>query len=141
MRSAKLNKFIFNQDTVDTVLQDLMERGIKVAGGERIGKTIIFAQNKLHAQFILERFDHLYPKYKGGYAQRVICDDAYAQTVIDDFKKVKKEPHIVVSVDMMDTGIDVPECVNLGNCLDTLKTIRPNVENYASAFPSMATSR
>ena len=111
--SAKLNKFIFNQDTVDTVLQDLMERGIKVAGGERIGKTIIFAQNKLHAQFILERFDHLYPKYKGGYAQRVICDDAYAQTVIDDFKKVKKEPHIVVSVDMMDTGIDVPECVNL----------------------------
>ena len=111
--SEKLNKFIFNQDTVDTVLQDLMERGIKVAGGDRIGKTIIFAQNKRHAEYILERFDHLYPKLKGGFAQRVICDDAYAQTVIDDFKIADKKPHIVVSVDMMETGVDVPECVNL----------------------------
>ena len=111
--SESLNKFVFNENTVDTVLQDLMERGIKVAGGDRIGKTIIFAQNKRHAQFILERFDKLYPKYKGGFMQRVLCDDAYAQTVIDDFKIAEKEPHIAVSVDMMDTGIDVPECVNL----------------------------
>lgn len=111
--SAALNRFVFNETTVDTVLQDLMERGIKVAGGERIGKTIIFAQNKRHAEFILQRFNKLYPKYKGSFAQRVICDDAYAQTIIDDFKIADKEPHIAVSVDMMDTGIDVPECVNL----------------------------
>ena len=111
--SAALNKFVFNELTVDTVLQDLMERGIKVAGGERIGKTIIFAQNKRHAEFILQRFNKLYPKYRGSFAQRVICDDAYAQTIIDDFKIPEKEPHIAVSVDMMDTGIDVPECVNL----------------------------
>lgn len=111
--SEKLNKFIFNEITVDTVLQDLMEQGILVAGGDRIGKTIIFAQTKKHAEFILERFNKLYPRYKGTFAQRVICDDAYAQSIIEDFKIEEKEPHIVVSVDMMDTGIDVPACVNL----------------------------
>ena len=95
------------------VLQDLMERGIKVAGGDLLGKTIIFAQNKKHAEFILELFNKLYPQYKGTFAQRIICDDAYAQTIIDDFKVPDKEPRIAVSVDMMDTGIDVPECVNL----------------------------
>ena len=111
--SAQLNKFVFNETTVDTVLQDLMERGIRVAGGDRLGKTIIFAQNKRHAEFILERFNKLYPKYHGSFAQRVICDDTYAQTIIDDFKVPDKEPTIAVSVDMMDTGIDVPQCVNL----------------------------
>ena len=111
--SAQLNKFVFNEITVDTVLQDLMERGIRVAGGDKLGKTIIFAQNKRHAEFILERFNKLYPKYKGSYAQRVICDDTYAQTIIDDFKVPDKNPIIAVSVDMMDTGIDVPQCVNL----------------------------
>ena len=111
--SAALNKFVFNEKTVDMVLQDLMERGIRVTGGDRLGKTIIFAQNKRHAEFILERFNKLYPQYHGSFAQRVICDDSYAQTIIDDFKQPEKEPHIAVSVDMMDTGIDVPECVNL----------------------------
>ncbi len=111
--SENLNKFVFNELTVDTVIQDLMERGIKVSGGDVIGKTIIFAQNKRHAEFIIERFNKLYPQYKGTLAQRVICDDAYAQTIIDDFKNPDKDPRIAVSVDMMDTGIDVPECVNL----------------------------
>ena len=111
--SAQLNKFVFNETTVDTVLQDLMERGIRVEGGDRLGKTIIFAQNKRHAEFVLERFNKLYPQYCGVFAQRVICDDTYAQTIIDDFKVPDKMPIIAVSVDMMDTGIDVPQCVNL----------------------------
>lgn len=111
--SKEMNKFIFNEVTVDTVLQDLMERGIHVAGGDRLGKTIVFAQNKHHAEFILERFNKLYPQYKGVFAQRIVCDDAYAQTIIDDFKIADKPPYIAVSVDMMDTGIDVPQCVNL----------------------------
>ena len=111
--SAQLNKFVFNETTVDTVLQDLMERGIRVEGGDRLGKTIIFAQNKRHAEFVLERFNRLYPQYCGFFAQRVICDDTYAQTIIDDFKVPDKMPIIAVSVDMMDTGIDVPQCVNL----------------------------
>ena len=111
--SAALNEFVFNETTVDTVLQDLMERGIHVAGGDRLGKTIIFAQNKRHAEFIVQRFNQLYPQYHGTFAQRVVCEDSYAQTVIDDFKIPDKAPHIAVSVDMMDTGIDVPQCVNL----------------------------
>lgn len=111
--SAQLNRFVFNEATVDTVLQDLTERGIRVQGGERLGKTIIFAQNKRHVEFILERFNALYPQHKGKPAQRIICDDSYAQTVIDDFKDPDKDPIIAVSVDMMDTGIDVPQCVNL----------------------------
>lgn len=111
--SAALNRFIFNQDTVDRVLEDLMTKGIKVAGGDRIGKTIIFAQNKDHAQFIVERFNKLYPQYRGAYARRVTFEDNYVQTIINDFKVPDKPPHIAVSVDMMDTGIDVPEIVNL----------------------------
>jgi len=110
--SAALNKFVFNENTVDTVLQDLMERGIKVEGGDKLGKTIIFAQNKAHAEYIVNRFDKLYPKYNGKFASRIICDDSYAQTIIDDFK-FKEMPVIAVSVDMMDTGVDVPSCVNL----------------------------
>lgn len=111
--SPELNEIIFNQATVDMVLEDLMTKGIKVAGGDRLGKTIIFAQNKKHAQFIIDRFDKLYPHYHGSFAKRVICDDSYAQSVIDDFKAAEKEPVIAVSVDMLDTGIDVPEIINL----------------------------
>ncbi|MGE4273107.1 MAG: DEAD/DEAH box helicase family protein [Desulfitobacterium sp.] len=110
---AELNKFIFNQNTVDMVLQDLMNKGIKVAGGDRLGKTIIFAQNKRHAEYIVERFNKLYPQYRGSFAKRVVCDDNYAQTIIKEFKVAEKEPHIAVSVDMLETGIDVPEAVNL----------------------------
>ena len=118
-----INKLVFNQDTVDMVLQDLMQNGIRVAGGDRIAKTVIFAQNKTHAQYIVERFNKLYPQYGGSFCKRVICDDAYAQKVIDDFKvpapparwsaEMEKDPQIVVSVDMMDTGIDVPHIGNL----------------------------
>jgi type I restriction enzyme R subunit len=111
--SPKLDKFVFNADTVDRVLQDLMERGIKVDGDDRLGKTIIFAENKRHAEFIIKRFNVLYPKYKGTFAQRVVCGDTYVETIIDDFKQPQKDPVIAVSVDMLDTGIDVPECVNL----------------------------
>lgn len=111
--SNALNKYIFNQDTVDKVIQKLMSEGIKVAGGDRIGKSIVFAQNKAHAEFIVERFNALYPQYKGKLAECITYDKAYAQSIIDNFKQADKEPYIAVSVDMLDTGIDVPECVNL----------------------------
>ena len=101
--SAALNKFVFNETTMDIVLQDLMDRGIKVAGGDRLGKPSCLPRTKRHAEFILERFNKLYPQYRGSFAQRVICDDAYAQTIIDDSSS-RKEPHIAVSVDMMDTA-------------------------------------
>lgn len=110
IESDQLNKFIFNEQTIDLVLQDLMERGIKIQGGDCLGKSIIFAQNKRHAEFIVTRFNKLYPKFNGKFARRIICDDSYAQTLIEDFKDPDKEPYIAVSVDMLDTGIDVPEC-------------------------------
>lgn len=110
--SSKLNSWVFNEQTIDLVLQDLMENGIKVHGGERIGKTIIFAQNKNHAEEIVRRFGKLYPRCGGGFIRRVVHGDDYAHTAIDQFK-LKELPVITVSVDMMDTGIDVPEVVNL----------------------------
>ncbi|MFI3249544.1 MAG: DEAD/DEAH box helicase family protein [Eubacteriales bacterium] len=111
--SEKLNKFVFNQDTVDTVITDLMEKGIKIKGGDNVGKTIIFAQNTEHAKFIVTRFDALYPKKKGEFTARIVCEDSYSENLLKSFKQENKMPQIAVSVDMMDTGIDVPEVVNL----------------------------
>src|SRR5690606_35223508 len=111
--APEINKFIFNQNTVDHVINDLMTNGLKDASGTRLGKTIIFATNKRHAQFIVDRFNELYPEYKGGFCKRIVSDDDYAQDLILQFKEPAKEPHIAVSVDMLDTGIDVREIVNL----------------------------
>lgn len=108
-----LNEFIFNQNTVDRVLEDLMTRGIKVAGGDQIGKTIIFAQKQEHAEYIVQRFNKLYPQYYGTWIRQITYEDNYAQSSIDEFKISNKPPYIAVSVDMLDTGVDVPEVVNL----------------------------
>jgi len=109
----EVNKWLFNKDTVDKVLAHLMTRGLKVAGGDRLGKTIIFAKNQPHAEFIAQRFDANYPHYKGQFARVIHCNLPYAQSLIDDFSNANKAPHIAISVDMLDTGIDVPEVVNL----------------------------
>ena len=108
-----LNKWLFNIDTVDKVLAHLMTHGQTVAGGDRLGKTIIFAKNQKHAEFMAQRFNINYPHYKGEFARVIHCGLPYAQTLIDDFSTVEKAPHIAISVDMLDTGIDVPEVVNL----------------------------
>lgn len=110
--SNKLNKYVFNTNTVDTVLQNLMQSGIKV-NGDQIGKTIIFAQSTSHADFIVKRFNILYPQFNGKCCKRVVCADSYSKNLIDEFKIADSDFRIAVSVDMMDTGIDVPECVNL----------------------------
>ena len=108
-----VNKWLFNIDTVDKVLAHIMTRGLKVAGGDRLGKTIIFAKNQAHAEFIAARFDVNYPHLKGAFARVVTFKTEYAQSLIDDFSKKDKAPHIAISVDMLDTGIDIPEVVNL----------------------------
>jgi type I restriction enzyme R subunit len=111
--SSALNAWLFNKNTVDKVLAFLMEQGEKVAGGDRLGKTIIFAKNHRHAQFIEDRFNLMFPQYSGHFL-RVIDNYAdYAATLIDEFSQKDKPPHIAVSVDMLDTGIDIPEIVNL----------------------------
>lgn len=108
-----INQWLFNEDTVDKVLKHLMERGLKVDGGDTLGKTIIFAKNHHHAEFIAERFNKNYPKYAGQFARVIDFQVEYEQSLIDDFSNPKKMPQIAISVDMLDTGIDVPEVVNL----------------------------
>ncbi|RUR24674.1 DEAD/DEAH box helicase family protein [Legionella qingyii] len=111
--SSALNQWLFNKDTVNKVLMHLMEHGIKVEGGDKIGKTIIFAKNKTHAQFIVQQFDENYPHLAGKFCRRIDHSVKYSQSLIDAFSLKTKDPFIVVSVDMLDTGIDVPEVVNL----------------------------
>ena len=113
VEAEAVNKWLFNKDTVDKVLEHLMTRGLTVAGGDRLGKTIIFAKNQAHADFIAERFNANYPHYKGEFARVITFKTEYAQSLIDNFSNKDKAPHIAISVDMLDTGIDVPEVVNL----------------------------
>ncbi|MCC7242385.1 MAG: DEAD/DEAH box helicase family protein [Acidobacteria bacterium] len=113
VEAEAVNKWLFNTDTVDKVLAHLMTRGLKVAGGDRLGKTILFAKNQAHADFIAERFNANYPYLKGEFARVITFKTEYAQSLIDNFSQKDKAPHIAISVDMLDTGIDVPEVVNL----------------------------
>ncbi len=111
--SSWLNERIFNKDTIRTVLRTLMEKGIKIDFGSKIGKTIIFAKSHRHAEVIYDVFNEEYPHLKNGFCRVIDNYTNYAQSLIDEFSDPKKNPQIVVSVDMMDTGIDVPEVVNL----------------------------
>ncbi|NDC74296.1 DUF4145 domain-containing protein [bacterium] len=113
VEAEAVNKWLFNEDTVDKVLAHLMTRGQTVAGGDRLGKTIIFAKNQAHADFIQKRFDQNYPHLAGKFARVITFQTEYAQSLIDDFSQKDKAPHIAISVDMLDTGIDVPEVLNL----------------------------
>ncbi|SHK08592.1 type I restriction enzyme, R subunit [Rubritalea squalenifaciens DSM 18772] len=111
--SGAINKWLFNKDTADKMFQTLMEHGHKVNKGDRLAKTIIFARNHDHALFLEDRFNYHYPDKKGHFA-RVIDNYAnYPQSLIDAFSLSESDPHIAISVDMMDTGIDVPEVANL----------------------------
>ena len=105
--------YIFNEDTIDKVLQDLMENGLKVQYGERIGKSIIFAYNHRHAELIVERFHKLYPEYGSDFCALIDNYVTYSQDLIDKFEIRDSNPQIAVSVDMLDTGIDVPDVLNL----------------------------
>ena len=109
----ELFSYIFNQDTIDKVIIDLMDNGLKINGGDTIGKTIIFAYNHNHAVLIVERFKHLYPALGDDFCQLIDNTVNYAQSLIDTFEVRGKMPQIAVSVDMLDTGIDVPDILNL----------------------------
>ena len=110
--SSALNSWIFNEDTIKKALHILMTEGIRINYGEKIGKTIIFAKNHDHAEKILEVFGKEYPKL-AGYAMVIDNYMTYAQSAIDEFSEPDKLPQIAISVDMLDTGIDVPEVLNL----------------------------
>ncbi len=110
--SSALNSWIFNEDTIKQVLNILMTDGIKIDYGQKLGKTIIFARNHDHAEKILEVFHREYPSLPD-YAKVIDNYMTYAQSAIDEFSDPKKLPQIAISVDMLDTGIDVPEVLNL----------------------------
>ena len=113
--STALNAWLFNTDTVDKVLNHLMTSGIKVQGGDKLGKTIIFAKNHDHALFIEQRFNKNYPEYAGKFLRVIDNYETKAQDLLEVFvdKYEEHEPQIAVSVDMMDTGVDAPRVVNL----------------------------
>ena len=113
VNAAAINSWLFNKDTVDKVLQHLMEHGHTVEGGDRLAKTILFARNHTHAQFIEERFNHHYPQHKGHFARIIDHYATYPQRLLDDFSQKDSAPHVAISVDMLDTGIDIPEVANL----------------------------
>ena len=112
INSSALNSWIFNEDTIKKALHILMTEGIHINYGETLGKTIIFAKNHNHAEKILEVFGKEYPNLPG-YAKVIDNHMNYAQSAIDEFSEPKKLPQIAISVDMLDTGIDVPEVLNL----------------------------
>ncbi|WP_282693971.1 DEAD/DEAH box helicase family protein [Streptomyces sp. CC208A] len=112
----EMNKFLFNADTVDKMLEVLVTQGHRVEGGDRLGKTIVFARNNDHARFIEERYNANYPAGAGHTARVITYKETYAQSLIDAFSDPKNPPNapdIAISVDMLDTGVDVPEVVNL----------------------------
>lgn len=113
--SGALNKWLFNTDTVDKVLEHLMKDGVKVSGGDKLGKTIIFAKNHQHAVFIEERFNINYPEYSGHFLRVIDNYESKAQDLLEKFTDPfeEQDPQIAVSVDMMDTGVDAPRVVNL----------------------------
>lgn len=112
INSSALNIWIFNEDTIKQVLNILMTDGIKIDYGQKLGKTIIFAKNHDHAEKIREVFNKEYP-HLPDYAKVIDNYMTYAQSAIDEFSDSKKMPQIAISVDMLDTGIDVPEVLNL----------------------------
>jgi type I restriction enzyme R subunit len=109
----EMNERIFNYDTIARVLSEVMEKGLKVDAGSKIGKTIIFAKNHKHAEKILEVFNKEFPNYPNGFCKIIDIKIKYHLKLIKDFEQFNKMPQIAISVDMLDTGIDVPEILNL----------------------------
>jgi type I restriction enzyme R subunit len=115
IRANAMNKWLFNKDTVNKVLDTLMEEGLKIEGGDKIGRTIVFAVNQSHAKFIVDCFTKRYPEKPSGFISMIHNKVSHAQSLIDAFCDEHNEnlPQIAVSVDMMDTGIDAPRVLNL----------------------------
>lgn len=113
--APEIDRQIFNKETNRAILRNLMENGIRETSGQHVGKSIVFARSHLHAVLLAQLFDEMYPQYGGNFCQVIDNYDPRAEQLIDDFKGFgsNKELTIAISVDMLDTGIDIPEIVNL----------------------------
>ena len=114
-KSEHIDKIIHNKDTNRAILRNLMERGLRDETGHTPGKSIIFARNHQHAVLLCRLFDEMYPQYKGRFCQVIDNYDPRAEQLLDDFKGegTNHDLTIAISVDMLDTGIDIPEILNL----------------------------
>ncbi|MEM9398722.1 MAG: DEAD/DEAH box helicase family protein [Verrucomicrobiota bacterium] len=112
---TQLEKKVINQGTNTLIVREFMEESIKDANGVLPGKSIFFCSSKSHARRIEEIFDKLYPQYKGELAKVLVSDDprVYGKSGLLDQFIHNDMPRIAISVDMLDTGIDVRELVNL----------------------------
>jgi len=122
-QSTDIDKAIMNKDTNRQILRNLMENGIKDKDDQLIGKTIVFARRIDHARLLKELFDEMYPELSDGFCEVIHSDEPRAEALIEQFKVTEaereKDPSLpdpitlAISVDMLDTGIDVPSIVNL----------------------------
>lgn len=108
----KIFRILFNKETCRQVVEELMQSGLRVNNGETLGKSIIFAYNHKHAQMIVECFHELYPDYPANTCQLVDNYVNYADNLVLQFDS-DPEFRIAVSVDMLDTGVDIPSILNL----------------------------
>lgn len=111
--AKEIDDAVFNKDTNRVILRNLMDNGLRDADGQLPGKSIVFARNIDHARLLAELFDEMYPQFAGKFCRVIHSKEPRAEELIDQFKEPKGDLRIAVSVDMLDTGIDVPEVVNL----------------------------
>jgi type I restriction enzyme R subunit len=108
-----IGRKIFSEDTDRIILENLINNGIKDETGSLVGKTIIFAQRQDHAEHLEKLFCKLYPQFGSKVCKVIHNAIPHVESLIKEFKKADNEFRIAISVDMLDTGIDVPEVVNL----------------------------
>jgi len=109
---SQIEKKVIVKGTNEALVKEFMDNCIMDQTGTLPAKTIFFAVSKKHAKRLWEAFEKLYPEYKGRLVRVITSEDSRARELIDDFKN-KSMPRIAISVDMLDTGVDVPEVCNL----------------------------
>ena len=110
---GKYSRTVINKGTIDAMLGDLMQNGLKIDAGDKIGKSFIFAKSHKEAEVIVERFQSMYGHLGADFCKLIDSQVEENQRLIDAFSERDKLPQIAVSVDMLDTGIDVPDAINL----------------------------
>ena len=108
-----IGRKIFSEKTDKIILENLINNGIKDETGSLVGKTIIFAQRQEHAEHLEKMFCELYPQYGSKVCKVIHNKVPHVDSLIKEFKRADNDFRIAISVDMLDTGIDVPEVVNL----------------------------
>ena len=115
IQNSAFNSWLFNKDTIHKILDSLFAHGLKIEGGDKLGRTIIFANNQNHADFIQKCFVERFPQYPSGFMEVIHNQKSHSDSLILAFCDHFEEnlPQVAVSVDMMDTGIDAPRVLNL----------------------------